>query len=266
MVVPLLNTIRPYLGYNAINIVEPWFNSNYHALQVAGQKRFGGDSSVSFSYTWSKNMTDNGSDRSNAPQNFYDRRADYAPAVFDRTHVFTLNGVYEIPFMKTQQGLTGKILGGWQLSGIQYLNTGLPFTVSTTGTDNAALGILGSSSAGFRPDNICDPTQGFTQTRLQYFNTACFANVPTTEHRLGTSGRSNVRGPGLIRTDLSISKNLRFGADQRFRFQLRGEATNVFNHSNPTGFGTALSTPTTFGVITAYRDPRIIQLGAKFYF
>ncbi len=263
---PLLNTIRPYLGYGAINVVQPWFNSNYHALQINGQKRFFGDAQVSFSYTWAKNLTDNGSDRSNAPQNFYNRALDYAAAPFDRRHVFTFNGVYEIPFMKAQKGITGKALGGWQLSAIQYLNSGLPLTVTTAGTDSAGLGILGASAAGFRPDNICDPTQGFTQSRFQYFNTACFANIPNSEHRLGTSGRSVVRGPGLIRTDLSISKNVRFGAEQRFRFQLRGEATNVFNHTNPSGLGAGLATPATFGTVLSYRDARIIQIGAKFYF
>jgi hypothetical protein len=47
------------------------------------------NSSLRLSYTWSKVMTDAGSDRSNAPQNFYDRAADYARAPFDRTQVLT---------------------------------------------------------------------------------------------------------------------------------------------------------------------------------
>jgi len=263
---PILNRIRPFLGYNAINIVEPWFNSNYHALQIYGQKRFAGDSQVSFSYTYSKNLTDNGSDRSNAPQNFYNRRLDYALAPFNRKSVFTANGVYQLPFYRDQKGAIGKTLGGWQVSAITYFNTGLPLTVTTTGTDFAALGILGSSSAGFRPDNVCDPSQGFTQTRLSYFNTSCFANIPTTDHRLGTAGRSTVIGPGLERVDISISKNLRFGPDARYRFQFRAEATNAFNHTNPNGIAVALSAPTTFGNVTSYRDPRFIQFGAKFYF
>jgi hypothetical protein len=66
--------------------------------------------------------------------------------------------------------------------------------------------------------------------------------------------------------DLSIAKNLTFGPEGRFRFQLRGEATNAFNHANANGLGIALSSPSTFGTITSFRDPRIFQLGAKFYF
>ena len=35
---PRINAVRPYTGYNAINVVEPWFNSNYHSLQVGVQQ------------------------------------------------------------------------------------------------------------------------------------------------------------------------------------------------------------------------------------
>jgi hypothetical protein len=47
---------------------------------------------------------------------------------------------------------------------------------------------------------------------------------------------------------------------------LRGEASNVFNHPNPSLFGSLSNISTLFGTVTTYRDPRIIQLGAKFYF
>jgi len=57
-----LNAVRPYLGYNAINVVESNYNSNYHSLQVAVQKRFKHDSLVNFYYTFSHNLTNNQSD------------------------------------------------------------------------------------------------------------------------------------------------------------------------------------------------------------
>ena len=56
------------------------------------------------------------------------------------------------------------------------------------------------------------------------------------------------------------------GNEGRYRFQLRGEASNVFNHTNPSTFGSTNNTSSLFGQITGYRDPRIVQLGAKFYF
>ena len=81
---PLLNALRPYRGYGPINSVQNWFNSNYHSLQVSAQRAFSRRSSLRLSYTYSKALTDAGSDRSNAPQNFYNRAADYARAPFDR--------------------------------------------------------------------------------------------------------------------------------------------------------------------------------------
>ena len=75
--------------------------------------------------------------------------------------------------------------------------------------------------------------------------------------------RSIIAGPGLQRWDFSLFKN--FHLTEAIRFQLRGEAFNVFNHPNPDSPSTTLGS-STYGQITAFHDPRIIQLGAKFYF
>jgi hypothetical protein len=263
----VLNRLRPYQGYAWIGAIEPWFNSNYHGLQASFRKNFGANALVSASYTWSRSLTDNGSDRSNAAQNYYNFNAgEYGRATFDRTQVFNLNFVYTLPFYKTQQGFKGKVLGGWEISGIASYYTGLPYTVTTANTDPAGLGIIGSSPASLRPDLVCDANANAPHTRYQWFNTGCFQNVPANQHRVGNEGRTVVKGPGYEGWSLSASKNVLFGAEQRFRFQLRGEASNAFNHTNPSTFGSLANTSTLFGTVTGYRDPRIIQLGAKFYF
>lgn len=263
----ILNRLRPYQGYGSIGAVEPWFNSNYNALQVSARKNFSSDALISISYTWSKSLTDNGSDRSNAPQNLYNfNSGEYGNSPLDRTQVFNANFVYTLPFFKTQQGFTGKALGGWQISGIASYYTGLSYTVTTSGTDPGGIGIIGSSPASLRPDLVCDAAANAPHTRAQWFNTSCFQNVPAGQHRVGNSGRGIVRGPGYEGWSFSGSKNLRFGKEQRYRFQLRGEASNAFNHTNPSTFGSLSTTSTLFGSITGYRDPRIVQLGAKFYF
>ncbi|MDP8982993.1 MAG: TonB-dependent receptor [Acidobacteriota bacterium] len=264
----LLNLLRPYQGYNSINVIEPWFNSNYNSLQISGQKRFHDDSIVAFSYTWSKNLTDNQTDRSSAAQNFYNRKGgEYGLATLDRRHIFTANFVYNLPFFRAQKGFVGKALGGWEISGVTYFNTGAPNTVTTlAGTDPAALGILGPSAASPRPDMVCDPNAGAPHTRFQWFNGKCFQNVDVASgvHLPGNAGRGVVRGPGFERVDLGLFKNLTF--KERYRFQIRGEATNAFNHANPNGFGSLGLGSGLFNTITSYRDPRIIQLGGKFYF
>ena len=262
-----LNLLRPYKGYNAINMIEPWFNSNYNSLQLSTQKRFKGENLIAASYTWSKSLTDNGSDRSNAPQNSYNfNHGEYGPSPLDRTHVVSINFVYELPFFTAQKGFLGKTLGGWEVSGIGSYYTGLPYTITTSSNDPAALGLLGSSAASARPDLVCDPYARWTSTRTSWFNTACFMNPPAGEHRVGNEGRGVLRGPGYEGWSFSASKNVTFGNEGRYRFQLRGEASNALNQTNPSTFGSTNNTSSLYGQITGYRDPRIIQLGAKFYF
>jgi hypothetical protein len=47
--------------------------------------------------------------------------------------------------------------------------------------------------------------------------------------------------------------------------QIRGDAFNVFNHTNPLAVNASFTSPL-FGQVTSYRDPRIIQLSAKISF
>ena len=259
---PVLNLLRPYRGYSAINIIEPWFNSSYNALQTTVQKRFSGATMISANYTWAHGLTDNQTDRSSAPQNTYNfNKGEYGPTQYDRRQVFNATWVYEIPFLKQGRGPVGMALGGWQAAGVVTAYTGLPLTVITSGIDTGGLAILpGAASA--RPDAICNPNFGSTGDRFQYFNTACFATPAI--GKVGNEGRGVVYGPGFQRWDLSLSKNVRFG--ENYRLQIRGEATNLFNHANPSALGTTSTTTSTFGQVTSYRDPRILQLAAKFYF
>jgi outer membrane receptor protein involved in Fe transport len=262
-----LNNLRPYPGYNAINSLETWFNSNYNALQTTVQKRFRGESQISANYTWSKNLTDNGSDRSNAPQStYYFNKGEYGPATYDRTHIFNLNFVYLLPFYRDQKGLIGKTVGGFQVSAIAQYNTGLAYTVTTSSSDPAAVGLLGSSASSGRPDLLCNPYNGWTSTRTSWFNTTCFVNPAAGQHHLGDEGRGVLRGPGYEGWSIALSKSVTFGQESHYRFVLRGEASNAFNHTNPSTFGSLNNTSSLFGTITGYRDPRIIQLSGKFYF
>jgi hypothetical protein len=259
----ILDQIRPYRGYRAINMIQMRFNSNYNSMQVYLQHRFTGASQINVAYTWSKNLTDNQTDRSTAPQNPYDIRAEYGRAQLDRRHILSINYIYELPWLKERKDFVGHVLGGWQLSGIVTAYSGLPFTVTTANADPAGLGFLGPSASGPRPDMICDPNNGAPHTVDKWFNTQCFANVPAGQNRVGNAGRGVVNGPPTYRFDLTLTKNIYFGESRRL--QLRGEAFNIFNHTNFSSLSTGL-TSSIFGSVTATRDPRVIQLGAKFYF
>ena len=256
---------RPYQGYGQIAAVETAFNSSYNSLQVSAQKRFSGRSQMSLAYTWAKTLTDAQSDRSSGFADPSNTRLDRAPASFSRAHDFTFNYVYDLPLFRTAKGFTGTVLGGWQLSGIISAATGLPVTVTTSrSSDPAGIGIgLDSGPTSSRPDRVGDPNSISNRTLLQWFNTAAFARVPAGVVRPGNSPRGVFDGPGFWRVDQSLFKNFKLA--ERLSLQVRGEAFNLFNHTNYSAINTNLSS-SAFGRVTAVRDPRQMQLGAKLEF
>jgi hypothetical protein len=262
-----LDQLRPFRGFRSVNLVEPRFNSSYHSLQVFAQQRFARGSQINLAYTWSKNLTDNQTDRSTAPQNSFDISQEWGRAAFDRRHILTVNWVYELPFYSRTRGFAGALLGGWEFQGIATYQTGIPFTVTTSSYDPAGLGFISALIAGGRPNAICNPNANAPQTQQQWFDISCFErNSPTNTgvaNIIGTTGRGTVFGPPTKRVDFTLSKNFRFSEDMRL--QLRAETFNVFNWTNFTTLSTNV-TATTFGQVTGARDPRTFQFGIKFYF
>ncbi|HMS40715.1 MAG TPA: hypothetical protein PKE69_10845, partial [Pyrinomonadaceae bacterium] len=239
-----------------------------HGMHISAQHRFSGALEVNFACTWSKNLTDNQTDRSTAPQDSFNTKGDYGRATLDRRHILSLNYIYELPFFSKQQDFVGKILGGWQASGIITYNTGLPFTVVTSAYDPSGIGFIPALVQGGRPNLLCNPNDGGAGTQQQYFNTGCFQLNPATTatnivNSPGTSPRGVIFGPDLFRVDFKMTKNLRFG--ERIRVQLFGEAFNIFNKTNFNTLSLNV-TAANFGQVLTARDPRNLQFGFKFSF
>ena len=279
----ILDQLRPFRGYRSIQDVEPRYNSSYHSMQVSATHRFDAASQVQLAYTWSKNLTDALNDRSTAPQNTYNLELEKSRATLDRRHILTVNFNYELPFYKDQKGVAGKFLGGWQLSGIGTYQTGLPFTATVSSFDASGLGLIPALVAGARPNivNGCNPNENAPHTVEQWFNVACFVPTPVSPASapsvVGNAARNIIEGPPTKRVDLVLAKNLKFG--ESVRIQLRAEAYNVFNITNPRTFATLTTFTTTtaptslggngtstFGRITGFRDPRVMQFAAKISF
>lgn len=285
-----LNQIRPYLGYTAINSVETIFNSNYNALQVKVVKKFSGKSMIDANYTWSRALTDAQTDSSSAPQNSYNLSQNYGPSAYNRNDILTIDGIWEVPWKRDQQGIVGRIVGGWEMSGIYAVNSGLPLTVTMSGggtvqyagltsaynpaltnggvaNDAAGQGILGPSAAALRPSVVLNPNSGYGQVslrkRLHWFNQSAFVAPPAASLQVGNERTGGIDGPGFNRLDVGLFRN--FKLYRGTEFQLRGEGFNVLNHTNWATVDTN-ATSSTFGQVTATRDPRILQLGGKLSF
>jgi carboxypeptidase family protein/TonB-dependent receptor-like protein len=179
-------------------------------------------------------------------------------ALFDVRHRFVLSFGWELPRLEGRGGLARHVLGGWQVNGIFQKQTGFPLTVYDT-VDVALMALPN------RPNQVCDPNADAPHTVEQWFDTACFQRLTVAANagQIGDAGRNTVRGPGLVRTDLSVFKN--FPVVREHKLQVRVEAFNLFNQARFGQPGAIIGSPV-FGVITAAEEGRIVQLGLRYSF
>jgi hypothetical protein len=263
----VLNAARPYRGYGAIQMRQTTAKSRYNGMLVSFRHDQGRAGLLNISYTLSRAMTDATNDRDAAdiPQNPLDLGAEYALARTDRTHVFTANYVYELPFFRNSGPAVQSVLGGWQLAGITYFWSGNPVPQIATGNTNGA-------RRGTRVNQIGDPKANLPANvpgGKYWFNPAAF-EAPA-DGTYGSSGRAPLRMPGVNQWDLTLSKN--WYPMDAMRLQFRAEMINAFNQVQYTGINaTCPNTATSlscvaagsrFGQLTSTRNPREIQFGIR---
>jgi hypothetical protein len=265
-----LNRARPFPGYGGINFRQTTAHNMYHGLLVSFRHDAGRAGLLNIAYTLSRSKTTATNDRDTIdfPQNPLDLEAEYALSRTDRTHVFTANYVYELPFFKNAGGLARFALGGWQVSGITQLWSGPPISRVVNGTTNGG-------RRGVRVNQVGDPFGNLPADfpgGIYWFNPAAFA--PPADGQYGTTGRSIFRLPGVNQWDITLSKN--FYPSTKTRLQFRADLINAFNHTqwDPTLIQNTCTVAVTatdcaastgnFGRITGTRAPREIQLGLRF--
>jgi hypothetical protein len=256
----VVTAVRP-LGplFDTNPFVSTVANSRYNSLQVSVSHNTG---SLSFlvGYTFSKSM-DNASGLQDSTNPFNPRLSE-SLSNFDVMHNFVFSYNWLMPFDKlVGAGWGKKVVGGWSLSGVTDFATGLPITL-TENDDNSLIG------ANAIPLDVPNFSGGkvFADTNPRhgnaYFNTALFSNELVGQ--LGNSRRRFFHGPGLNNWNMALLKTTKITESKQL--ELRFEAFNVFNHAqfaNPSGEINSSS----FGVVSStLRDPRIMQLGAKFLF
>jgi hypothetical protein len=277
--------VAPFRGYTNVNYTDYGANSQYNALQVRVSRRFSRGLTLSTDYTYSKNTDLSDSDDTfSSVRDRFNPKLDYGPTGWDRPHVFNFNYVYDFPDFRNHGALLRYVLGGWESSGVIRAWSGTPFTLTCGGTSGTGAGGAGGSRApscdfvGGGPIYAPDMTDPNTGSRIQWINPFVFAQPQ--QGTLGNTTRNEFRGPGYQNWNLSLFKN--FNIAEGKRLQLRLETFNTFNHVQFAGVNTGIGTPgagqiPTFkpdgsgtvgnaGKISSARDPRQIQLGAKFSF
>jgi hypothetical protein len=261
-----------------------------------------GSSFFTVAYTYGHEIDNSSGFRernSNIP--FYNHDAFYGPGDTDVRHTFGLSGGWTLPFDKLWSSGPKLLTAGWSLYPILTVRTGFPLDVfaglSTTRRNPGPSGagdagyvradLVGNSVAILNPSQLqtfTNPNTGTVtdgvwvpgttvSTGNYYFNPTNFdisrltllynAAQPTTFYPYGTFPRNGLRGPGQTNLDLSISKH--FMIREHMDLELRGDAFNVFNH---TEFQSPDLNPSdaNFGQISTTYDPRILQLALHLQF
>jgi hypothetical protein len=255
---------RPSQRFRSRRIIANDLVSDYDAFSVILRKKMSHGIQADVHYTWSR--TQDMATHSNgggAVMDNYDTQRDYGPANWDVPHRLVASYVYDMPFFQdSSNGFLKHVLGGWQVAGVTTLQSGTPVNV-TIGADRANIGVTGLQRPdliGAVPSMDCD-TNPTTREPINCFDKAAFA-LPA-QFTFGSAGRNILRGPKLLNTDLSLSKEVPMGATARV--QLRAEIFNLFNNvnfGNPNGVWDSAN----FGRITTVGPMRQIQLGARFLF
>jgi hypothetical protein len=260
-------------------------HSNYNSLQALFEKRFSHGLQFQASYTFSKSL-DNASSFESAlnPLNF---NGTYGLSNYDARHRLVFNYVWELPVPR-YEGFKGKLLDGWEVSGILSFQSGFPVRI-TSQADVEQLDTTFDFEAPGQPNLVgkfksvnprstvcafgtgplaqtldptapnCQPTTGFA------FDPNLFTNSTVAAGMIGNAPRSICCGPGINNTDMSFSKQTSWG--ERMRMEFRADFFNMWNHPQFYSVdGNISNQGGTFGQPLHIRDPRLLQFALKFKF
>lgn len=257
---------RKYPSFGFINSINSGVNSNYHALQVTGERRFNRGLSLLANFTWSRALNDFGPNGQPGAAGTNScscgRYFDYGPDAGDVNKIARLSGNYTLP-QGHWKGIGGRLANGWSLTGSADWQTGFPFTVFSD--DDNSFSAIGADRADLvspDPHNaLLSTSRSHTQLINEWFNTGDFA--PNSIGTFGNSGKNNLRGPRYFDTDAALLKDTT--VNERVTLQFRAEFYNLFNNVN---FGLPDSglTDSSFGQITSAQSPRILQMALKAVF
>jgi hypothetical protein len=274
--------LRPYPHLTGLqHTFGSMAHSSYHSLQTKFRRRFGGGLQFLAAYTWSKMLDDVSSvafflgQQNPGYTNNNQRRLDKSLSALDQPHTLVANFQYDLPFGRGRKLLNRNkaldlIVGGWNLSGVLTLQSGLPISIaSNANTTNSFGGAqrpnqIGPSASGIPIREQIDAQLRGDTANNSYFNRDSF--VDPAQFTFGTAGRflPDIRGPIYHNFDLSILRGFKF--TERVNLQFRAEMFNAFNHVNFQPPGGVVFGLNTFGVVNAAGNARIVQFGLKLHY
>ncbi len=237
-------------------------NSIFNAFQARLNRRFNHGLSFQAFYQFAKSIDDSstfGGAGNTVAQNWLDISAERGLSSFDVRHEFTLGYVWTSPIAGpgshvSAEGLTGRLLKDWQLSGNLTAQTGNPLTARVLGNSQqlAQTGGIGSGRAEATGEAISGG---------EFFNLDAFTVPPAGVY--GDAGRNTIPGPGLLNLNIAFARS--FNLAERRRIEFRIETTNIVNHVNYTNLYTVVNA-TDYGLPSAASAMRTIQAVVRLRF
>jgi hypothetical protein len=256
--------LRPYPHYTDITrFRDPVGDSIYHGMTVKIDKRLKNGLSFQAAYTVAK-LIDNVQERFGGRSAFIDPNdlgRSRSISDEDRSQVVKINYIWDLPFGHDRRwvkgGIAAALLGNWQASGITTFATGKPVII--TAPNNTRLPGVGAVAIRLKSPVL--PSD--QQTTNRWFDTSAFVAAP--QFSLGNDSRTqpNLRGPGITRFDIKLSRRQRI--KEGINLEFRTEFFNAFNTpqlGDPVGNITSVD----FGKITSSGQTRNIQFGLRLSF
>jgi hypothetical protein len=274
-------------AFFAVYFAQPDVNANYNALNARLQKRFADGFSFDAIYRWSKSIDTVSYD---APTHLtnqtypVDNSTERGPSDFDVAHYFVVQGLWDLPIFRTNEGWKGKILGGWQLNAILTSHTGFPWTpkidASLRSPGGAFFGPIrptayfGGAFEGTSNDTFLRPGGNFPGGGANYFDLTINGDPPTYLENPPGIGRNVFRGPKYFNVDLSVVKRFGLpsglGLGEGAGLDLRVNFFNVLNKLNLSPLLAdspgVFANRTQFGTVQSALAGRVVEFQARFYF
>jgi hypothetical protein len=235
-----VKTYQPLLGrrnanFGGVTQRKTDAQSFYNALQTGLSRRASHGLAAQFSYTFSRSIDEasgiNSQDFDNSTQyviDWYDRKADRGLSSFWSKHVFVSNWSYEFPFGRSQTGVTGALLKGWQFNNITSMQSGTPFEARLGFNRSGNLNTIDFAMherPSLKPDASNNP---LIKDPNRWFDVNAFVLQPA--NTIGNLGRNTIIGPNLVNFDCSLFKQ--FVVREGKTLQFRAEVFNILNHPN----------------------------------
>jgi hypothetical protein len=273
----------PIVGFtpDGLRATETAGMSSYHGLEATVRKRLSHGLQLQATYTFSKILDNQVVFQNASVGTLYGGTSQRmvnegrGPAEFSRPQRLVLSYLYSFSNFHAGRGLLGKLLGGWQFSGVTTIQSGNPLTL----VDARAGSIYGANNTSFfyMPANFCPGasnasliTSGSVQTRLNgYINMSAICPPPVIGDGTGYGniGRGALRGPDQNNWDISLAKITKIkGLTEATNVEFRVQFFNAFNHPQFDNPSLDVGSPG-FGVINSTAvSPRLIQFALKYNF